>query len=281
MRDAKNVQLYYRQSLKVEFGKYEIDGEDMHHHDMYQIEFISAGQGTLKLNNKEYPAKRGLMYAVRLRDYHAFENVSETLTIHRLILPLKCMSEAMSYGMLKSKVDIITSLEEEPARHIENLFLMLESRGKALLNKEIYIQEWLINIIVTEFFERAAYRPLDVYLPDDAKVEKVMLYIEDNFRQKLTIADVAEQFKMNPNYLNRIFKEQKGMTLYAAIKNARLEYSKKLLTETELPIAEVSRTCGYSDNANFLRDFKKLTGASPLKFRKSKGVINENEHTEE
>ena len=278
MKDIKHVQLYYRQAFKVTFDKYQTNGEEMHHHDMYQIEFVSQGEGTLKLNNKEYPAKRGLMYAVRLRDYHSFENVSDTLTVHRIILPLKCMPEKMSYGMLKSKVDIITHLDEEPARHIENLFLMLESRREALLNNEIYIQEWLINIIITEFFERAAYRPSDVYVPDEAKVEKVMLYIEDNFRKKLTIADVAEQFRMNPNYLNRIFKEQKGMTLYAAVKNTRLEYSKKLLTDTELPIAEVSKTCGYSDTANFLRDFKKLTGVSPLKFRK--GVTDENECAE-
>ena len=121
------------------------------------------------------------MYAIRLRDYHAFE-VSETLTVHRIILPMKCMPEKMSYGMLKSKVDIITHLDEEPSQHIENLFLMLESRGKAWLNNEIYIQEWLINIIVTEFFERAAYRPSDVYVPDEEKVDKVMLYIDDVYQ---------------------------------------------------------------------------------------------------
>ncbi len=280
MKDIRHVQLYYRQAFKVEFDKYETNGEEMHHHDMYQIEFISAGEGTLKLNNKEYPAKRGLMYAVRLRDYHAFE-VSNTLTVHRIILPMKCMPERMSYGMLKSKVDIITNLEEEPAKHIENLFLMLESRGRALLNNEIFIQEWLINIIITEFFERAAYRPLDVYVPDEDKVEKVMLYIEDNFRKKLTNEDVAKQFGMNDKYLNRIFKEYKGMTLHAAIKNARFEYAKKLLINTDLPVAEVCKTCGCSDTANFLRDFKKLTGTTPLKYRKSKGVIDENECTEE
>lgn len=280
MKDIRHIQLYYRQSYKVTFDKYETNGEEMHHHDMYQIEFVSGGEGTLKINNKEYPAKRGLMYAIRLRDYHSFE-VSETLTVHRIILPLKCMPEKMSYGMLKSKVDIITRLDEEPAQHIENLFHMLESRGKALLNNEIYIQEWLINIIVTEFFERAKYKPEDVYVSDADKVEKVMLYIEDNFRRKLTIAEVAEEFKMNPNYLNRILKEQKGVTLYAAVKSARLQYAKKLLLDTNLSIAEVCKTCGYSDSANLLRDFKKDTGVAPLKYRKQKGVINESDKAEE
>ncbi|MBQ1186584.1 MAG: helix-turn-helix domain-containing protein [Clostridia bacterium] len=280
MKDIKHVILNYRNRQTVTFGKYETNGEEMHHHDMYQIEFISAGKGTLKLNNKEYPAKRGLMYAVRLRDYHAFE-VSETLTVHRIILPLKCMPEKMSYGMLKSKVDIITRLDEEPSKHVENLFLMLESRGKAWLNNEIYIQEWLINIIVTEFFERVKFKPEDVYVSDAEKLEKVMLYIQDNFRRKLTIAEVADHFKMNASYLNRIFKEQKGTTLYAAVKSARLEYAKKLLVDTNLSIADVCKTCGYSDSANLLRDFKKLTGVAPLRFRKLKGVVNDSDKDED
>lgn len=280
MKDIRHIQLYYKEAFKVTFDKYETNGEEMHHHDMYQIEFISGGSGTLKINNKEYPASRGLMYAVRLRDYHSFE-ASETLTIHRITLPLKCMPEKMSYGMLKSKVDIITRLDEEPATHIENLFLMLESRREALFKNEILIQEWLVNIIVTEFFERAKYRPEDIYESEADKVDKVMVYIEDNFRKKLTIADVAAEFKMNPNYLNRIFKEQKGITLYAAVKNARLQYSKKLLVDTSLSIAEVCKTCGYSDSANFLRDFKKITGVAPLKYRKLKGVIDESATDEE
>ena len=118
-------------------------------------------------------------------------------------------------------------------------------------------------------------------MSDAERLEKVMLYIEDNFRRKLTIAEVAEEFKMNPSYLNRIFKEQKGTTLYATIKAARLNYAKQLLLDTNLSIAEVCKTCGYSDTANLLRDFKKLTGVAPLRYRKLKGVVNESDQNQD
>jgi AraC-like DNA-binding protein len=74
---------------------------------------------------------------------------------------------------------------------------------------------------------------------------------------------------MNPNYLNRIFKEEKGVTLYAAVKDIRLEYAKKLLVETDLSTSEICATCGYSGEANFQRDFKKEFDTSPMKYRKS------------
>lgn len=261
------LKLYYRQ-YEIEFEKYTTDSFEMHLHDTYEIEFVASGRGIHRLNNKEYPLKRGAMYALRLRDYHEMD-ITETATIHRIKMPIKCMPEKLSYGMLKNKANIITEVDEELATHIENLFELLESRPKALLNDEIFIQESLINIIVTLFTNYETANPFDVYVSEEDKVEKVMLYLQDNFRQKLTIADVAKHFNMNPNYLNRIFKAQKGITLYAAIKNFRMEYAKKLLVETELSSSEVCSTCGYSGDANFLRDFKKEFGTSPMKFRRS------------
>ena len=51
MKDIRHVQLYYRDKDKVTFDKYQTNGEEPHHHDKYQIEFIfkltvqfSAGQ---------------------------------------------------------------------------------------------------------------------------------------------------------------------------------------------------------------------------------------------
>lgn len=261
------LKLYYRQ-YEIEFERYETESQSMHLHDTYEIEFITGGSGTHRLNNKEYPIKRGMMYALRLRDYHEMQ-VEETVTVHRIKMPLKCMPEKLSYGMLKNKANIITEVDDELAAHIENLFLLLESRPKALLNDEIYIQESLINIIVTLFTNYEKAKPCDVYVSEDEKVEMVMLYLQDNFRTKLTIADVAQYFNMNPNYLNRIFKAKKGITLYAAIKNFRMEYAKKLLVETDLSSAEICSTCGYSGDANFLRDFKKEFGTSPMKYRKT------------
>ncbi len=261
------LRLYYRQ-YEIEFEKYETESQPMHLHDAYEIEFVTKGSGVHRLNNKEYSIKRGMMYALRLRDYHEIQ-ADEPITVHRIKMPLKCMPEKLSYGMLKNKANMITQIDEALTLHIENLFLFLESRPKALLNDEIYIQESLINIIVTLFTNHETANPGDVYVTEEAKVEMVMLYLQDNFRQKLTIADVAKCFNMNPNYLNRIFKAQKGITLYAAIKNFRLEYAKKLLVETELSSSEVCTTCGYSGDANFLRDFKKEFGTSPMKYRKT------------
>ena len=46
-------------------------------------------------------------------------------------------------------------------------------------------------------------------------------------------------------------------------------------------VKAIYMTGGYSDTANLLRDFKKLTGVAPLRYRKLKGVVNESDTDEE
>jgi AraC-like DNA-binding protein len=262
------LKLYYRQ-WETTFEKYETEGQERHWHDIYEIEFIAQGSGTHYLNEKEYPIKRGHMYLTRQKDYHSM-NIIERATIHRFRLPALCMPERLVRSILKNKANLCTQMGEEMTAHIENLFLLLESRPKAdrYNVQEIYMQECLINLIVMLFIGEVNSNPGDLHVPDRSKAYDVWYYIQDNFRKKLTIASIAEAFKMNPNYLNRIFKESMGMTLYAALQLCRLTYAAKLARETDMKSGEICRACGYSGDANFLRDFKKKYGMSPQQYRK-------------
>ena len=246
--------------------KYEAESQPMHWHDNYEIEFVTSGEGVHRLNNKEYPYNRGAVYVTRIRDYHEIE-ITKTATVHRIILPERCMPERFVRSMLKNKANLITHLGEEMITHIENLLLLLESRPKAENLEELYIQDCLLNVIIMLFTRSVNENPGDRHRPDGAKVQDVWLYIEDNFRKKLTLQSVADHFQMNPNYLNRIFKEHTGVTVYAAVKVFRLRYAAKLCRQTDMKCSEICKTCGYSGTANFQRDFKKEYGITPLHYR--------------
>lgn len=267
-RPEPRLKLYYRQ-FEIKFEKYESDSQPMHWHDTeYEIEFVSNGKGVHKMNGKDFPFERGCMYVARLRDYHQID-ITEKATIHRLKLPAKCMPERLVYSMIKSKASLLTKMDEDMTAHIENLFCLLESRPKAESIEEIYMQECLINLIVMLFTGEVNKNPGDSYVSKEEKVEKVLAYLQDNFRRKLSVAEVAAAFDMNPTYLNRIFSEKLGMTVYAAIKLYRMTYAVELLVNTEMRTSEICKMCGYSDDANFQRDFKKRYGISPMKFRKA------------
>ena len=268
-RPEPRFKLYYR-DYEIFFEKYETEGQERHwHEELYEIEFVASGKGVHRLNKKEYELKRGMMFVSRLSDYHEME-IEEKATIYRFKLPVKCMPERFVYSMIKNrKANLITQLEEGMSQHIQNMFDLLLDRPHAERGEiqETYMQEGLINIIIMLFTSEVNRNPGDTYDTDLAKAVKVWYFLNDNFRRKLTVADVAAHFNMNPVYINRVFQRELGLTIYAAIKSLRLAYAAQLCEETDMRPPEICKACGYSDGANFSRDFNKKYGISPTKYR--------------
>lgn len=98
-------------------------------------------------------------------------------------------------------------------------------------------------------------------------IDKINLYIENNFHQGLTLSHLAEIFFMSPNYLSTIFNEKNGMSLKDYINKLRIKKAKQYLEETDMKISEISKLVGYSQLSYFGSIFNKLEGCTPNEFR--------------
>ena len=74
---------------------------------------------------------------------------------------------------------------------------------------------------------------------------------------------------LNKNYLVRQFKNRFGISPIAYLIKIRMEYAKKLLSESNLPVNEVASACGYNDPSFFNFYFKKTFKISPAAYRHS------------
>ena len=82
-----------------------------------------------------------------------------------------------------------------------------------------------------------------------------------------TVAQVAREVGMSPTHLSRTFKRLFGVTFpqYTAI--AQVNGARRLLTQTDLPVAEVSSTCGFQTIRSFNRQFREIAGMTPTEYR--------------
>lgn len=97
---------------------------------------------------------------------------------------------------------------------------------------------------------------------------QVIQYVNQEFRQKLQLQELAQQFHMNSNYLGQVFKQQTGKTFREYLNDKRMEEAKRLLRQGRLSIAEVAANSGYHNTDYFVSQFKRMTGVSPSIFRK-------------
>lgn len=88
-------------------------------------------------------------------------------------------------------------------------------------------------------------------------------YIPDN------VEEVAGRVNMSASYLHHTYKDTFNTTIGQDIIKGKINYAEQLLQLTADSITEIARQCGYDNLEHFSRQFKKVKGVSPQKYRKN------------
>lgn len=102
---------------------------------------------------------------------------------------------------------------------------------------------------------------------DGRRTAPIVEWIRAHMSADLTVTAIADQFRMNPDYLSRLFRQERGMNLRDWLSSMRIETAKVLLVRTDFPIAKVARYSHFNDSRNFIKQFKKATGLTPSTYR--------------
>ena len=92
-------------------------------------------------------------------------------------------------------------------------------------------------------------------------------YIERNLRGRLTLAEIAGEVDLNPQYFARVFKKALGQSPHQYILEQRIVRAKELLKTTELSLADIASRVGIATQSHFTTVFHRVTGMTPREFR--------------
>jgi transcriptional regulator GlxA family with amidase domain len=102
----------------------------------------------------------------------------------------------------------------------------------------------------------------------DEMVEKAQAYIESNVEEKISVEHLCAEFAAGRRNFDRRFIKATGNTPVEYAQRVKVESAKKAFETTRKTINEVMYDVGYSDVKAFREVFRKITGLSPLEYRK-------------
>jgi len=132
--------------------------------------------------------------------------------------------------------------------------------------------------------ELAGYRPCLRCRPETAPfcpawngtrttVERALKMIDAGALDRGTIADMAEKLGVGSRHLSRLFKQHLDASPLQTAKTIRLQRAKRLLNDTDLPMAEIASRSGFRSVRRFNAAFLELHDRPPSTLRrKSRGT---------
>jgi AraC family transcriptional regulator len=100
-----------------------------------------------------------------------------------------------------------------------------------------------------------------------AALRRVTDYVEENLAQSLTLDEISAVAHMSPFHFSRLFKASTGLSPHRYVVGRRVERAKGLLTKTGLPLHEVARLAGFTDQSHLAKHFRRQLGVTPRRFR--------------
>ena len=241
----------------------------LHNHDFFEIEFMLNAKNTIHiLNGKRRPLEKGSVYIINPSDVHTHEvenggfaerynvrfkqdAVNENILASVINTHCRCVLKDGDYDTAKKLYEIVeyyykceASAIPVPSdigsRLIESLILLIRDRSAAENGEETN---------------------------QKSQIQKILLYLHKNFKNNITLEEIAEYSAFSPHYVSQLFHSETSFTITQYITNLRLEYAKNLLISTDHAVSDICTQCGFRSFAHFLRCFKTLYGISPSKYR--------------
>lgn len=150
----------------------------------------------------------------------------------------------------------------------EQIFSPLFTQSPALLPAYQKIKVLELLLCLLELAPAPKQPPRACRTAQMETVRQIHDQLMENLDQRVTIESLARQYLMNPTTLKQVFKSVYGSSLAAHMKEHRMRQAAKLLTESDLSIAQIAAAVGYDSQSRFTAAFKAHFSMLPKEYRK-------------
>ena len=260
--------------VEIEYKQREVEWamSDLQSHDYYELYFLVEGRREFFFENKVFSLEAPAFSVIPPFSMHKTSGGSYKRVNVNIADKLLTEREKAFLGTLSAAVAF--SLSDEDAGELSSLLM----RGADIMLAD----KWEKHFLTLSFVHTALYmleccrlRSLDSNEPTkgkrrDTAALEVASYINEHYREPLTLEGISELFYRSKNTLCSKFRAAMRCSVIEYLSFVRINRAKALLATTDMSMERISELCGYSSANYFSLSFKKTMGISPTGYRSAK-----------
>lgn len=211
--------------------------------------------------------------AEKICDYLYCKDIDNALKTYKAIQTFISLPSVNQCPVLMTKyyvVSIITLIYYNLSKHFVALdSILYKIANDCILNLKLYNGYCDIiqygELVINKFYKAIENQCFTNVSPN---IYKAITYINNNYKNKLKLSDIANSIPMNATYLSTQFKKEMQISLNQYINNYRIKQAINLLKNGSHNLTNIALSVGF-DSANYFSTvFKKNTGLTPSEYSK-------------
>ncbi|MCI5647993.1 MAG: helix-turn-helix domain-containing protein [Fusicatenibacter sp.] len=249
-----------------------------HWHEWYEVVLITEGEIEETINNQSAYLKKNDLVVIQPFDVHSTSVLSKEASFLVLLFGISAFNLDDHNDTRSKYLDLFLEKENVETGYLLSPF-PCETEVHALLEKLYQVYErrevgchmmlkGLLYQLIAYFQKTGRFLTKDEKRDEQAKIHMICKYIEEHYKEGLTVKSLARSLGYSEAHLSRTFHDMTGHTVKGYIDYVRIKEAELLLQYEQMSVNEVACAVGYGNQNSFSRAFRRITGYCPTKFRR-------------
>ena len=224
----------------------------------------SSGSFTNEYLNLDVNEEKSIIAALKTQDYGKIVDCLN-MVFARLV------DKKLSYNSIQmicaELINIVNRVARETGIDIKRVYNDSEIPYASMKKLETLIEmrEWILKS-----YEKLASLMAEAKFNHNYSeyTKKAIGYMQKNYKNNISLNEVAEYIGLNSSYLSRVFKEDCGMGFVEYLNSIRVEYAKQIIETGSLKLKDIVKEVGFNNYTYFFKVFKDVLNMTPLEYEK-------------
>lgn len=256
-------------------------------HDFWEFLYVDKGTILVTAGETEYKLNTGDIIFHRPNEFHAIRSIGKNAPN---LVAASFLSASPAMKMFESKIDTLSAAERKIISRLIDLSrqcfstpLHLPSVERVLLRENLPFGSEQLILMDLELLLISLMRRQAAPSPDriqgsvsalkehssESRLDSILAFMEAHICEQLSCQDICRVFSLSRSSLQALFHEKKACGVMDYFYRMKIERAREIIRDGTMNFTEISCFLSYSSLPAFSRQFKKITGTSPMEYASS------------